>query len=506
MIPPLAAIFAWPAISAVLFKQQNVAVAILATIIGGYLLLPGKVALDLPMLPPLDKATVPALACLVFVMFSQNAKSELKGLLPRHWMVRTCLLLLGGGAFATVLTNPDPLTYGDRYLAGLKPYDGFSAVLGVIMVMIPVILARRYLATPERHRLVLLALALAGLGYSVLAAFEVRMSPQLNSWIYGFFAHDWRQHVRSGGGFRPIVFLSHGLLVSIFLSGCVLAAIGLFRQSGHANRAKWALAIGWLFVVMVLTKSLGAVLITAVLLPIALFLSTRLQLMAAAMIGMLILVYPMLRSNGWVPTEQIVTTIAQFSEDRASSFQTRLDNEDNMLDKVTGRGAFGWGGYGRSRVFDTQGNDITIADGYWIIILGVGGWARYIGEYGLLTIPLMLLFFQARRGRIGLETSILALILAGNLVDTIPNSSITPLSWLMAGALWGRLEIGADVTTGQADTKTDVQRPLLSRSRPLAGPVLAQNATANGAMADSGPDNTTPSPYTRQHKRVYRKH
>ena len=44
---------------------------------------------------------------------------------------------------------------------------------------------------------------------------EVRLSPQINTWIYGFFQHDFIQMMRYGG-FRPIVFLPHGLWVAFF--------------------------------------------------------------------------------------------------------------------------------------------------------------------------------------------------------------------------------------------------------------------------------------------------
>lgn len=55
-------------------------------------------------------------------------------------------------------------------------------------------------------------LALACLAYSLLALWEVRMSPRLNREIYGFFGHSWSQHVRYGG-YRPILFLNHGIWV-----------------------------------------------------------------------------------------------------------------------------------------------------------------------------------------------------------------------------------------------------------------------------------------------------
>ena len=55
-----------------------------------------------------------------------------------------------------------------------------------------------------------------------LVIWEARMSPQINQQLYGFFAHDWLQHIRNG--FRPIIFLAHGLRVGIFLAMAMVAA------------------------------------------------------------------------------------------------------------------------------------------------------------------------------------------------------------------------------------------------------------------------------------------
>ena len=103
---------------------------------------------------------------------------------------------------------------------------------------------------------------------------------------------------------------------------------------------------------------------------------------------------------------------------------------------------FGWGGWGRSRIIDEYGRDISLTDGHWIIALGQGGWTCYISEFGLLAMAPILLMLNGRKYKISMETSILSIILVGNLIDLIPNAGLTPITWMMAGALWGRLELG----------------------------------------------------------------
>lgn len=63
-------------------------------------------------------------------------------------------------------------------------------------------------------------LVIAGLIYTVPMLYEIRMSPQLHTIFYGYFPHSFGQQAR-GGGFRPVVFMGHGLLVGFLrLSSC----------------------------------------------------------------------------------------------------------------------------------------------------------------------------------------------------------------------------------------------------------------------------------------------
>ena len=55
------------------------------------------------------------------------------------------------------------------------------------------------------------------------------MSPQLSNMFYGFFPHSWQQHVREGH-FRPIVFMQHGLMVSLWMAVSSVTAFWLWRS------------------------------------------------------------------------------------------------------------------------------------------------------------------------------------------------------------------------------------------------------------------------------------
>jgi hypothetical protein len=95
-------------------------------------------------------------------------------------------------------------------------------------------------------------------------------------------------------------------------------------------------------------------------------------------------------------------------------------------------------------VFDVEsGRDISITDGYWIITLGTFGLVGFIARFGLLGIAVFraagaLRYAQGIREKEYLAA--LALIVAINIVDLLPNSTISPWTWLLVGALLGRAE------------------------------------------------------------------
>lgn len=503
MLPPLPVIFLWPVAGAILFGTLRRPLAVIATVLGGYLLLPEGTALDLPLLPSLDKYTVPALVALVLSLAMAPRPGDgpvLPGLLPRLPIGRILVALLVLSAFGTVLTNGDTFARGPRVFAGLRPYDAFSAMLSLMMMLLPALLARRHLGTPEGHRLLLVSLAVAILAYSLPALLEIRLSPQMNRWFYGFFPHDWVQHFRQGG-WRPIVFLSHGLVLSLMFCLALLAALGLSRVDPK-RRTLWLGAALWLLMTLVLSKSLGALLIATILIPVVFLLSVRAQLAVSAIVAVIFLAYPVLRGSQMIPLDFLLETAAAIDPERAGSLEYRFDNEELLLEKARQRPVFGWGSWGRWRVFNDQGEDISVSDGYWVIVIGDGGWVGYVAKFGLLAMPILLLFRRSRKQPIGRETSILAVILAANLIDNLPNASAVPVTWMLAGALWGRLE---HVPEAAEEAAGDGPAPAAGpRGR---GPAHARARPPQPPAPRPEPRPSAPRPattYTRQSTRIVR--
>ena len=458
MIPGELALLVWPVFAAFLFRQLDLKTAMIWTIVGGYLLLPSaeEVGWDLPLLPPIDKVLIPTLAALALATFmlrkdaaearlqrgtqAAPAIPMLKGWLPRTFIGRILLIMLVVGAVGTVLTNGDVQVFGPRVSSALRPYDALSALVEIAIYMLPFVVGRKFFYDAESHKLVLVILCIAGALYVLPALYEVRMSPQLNRTVYGFFPHSWVQHIRAGG-WRPLVFLDHGLLLGIFLTCSIVACCILMRIYQGAARFGFVLLLLWLLVGLYLAKTVGALLIAIALIPVALFFGRRLQLWVAAAVALTTILFPMVRGAGLVPTEELVAWFAQYDERRAASLEYRFDNEDILLDRANERPVFGWGGFGRARVFDEQGRDLSTTDGAWVILIGEGGWIGYIAQFGLLTLPIILFAIRQRRYQIDFVTAGLCVMLAANLIDLIPNSSITPILWLVSGMLMGRLEV-----------------------------------------------------------------
>ncbi len=448
--------YSWPLVVFVIFRKQPLVPALMWSMVLGYLFLPARMGFDLPAIPTITKFELTSLSVAIMCWLklrqekqanrwndtATTSTSEAKPV--RKSRGRIILMLVYAmilmAPVLTVLTNSDPIFAGPLVLPGLRPYDTLSMLGFTLFFLLPFWLGRRYLSSPESHVVILKVLCIALLGYSLLALWEVRMSPQLNRTLYGFTASSFLQHMRAGG-FRPLVFLDHGLSLGILLSMCVLAAGALWRHSRKTatNASVWLLSLGWLLFTLVLAKSVGALLISLALLPFVILTKTRGQLLVAAILAGVVILYPMLRGAGYVPTEEIHEIALSYSEDRAQSLKFRLDNEDRLLEKANEKPLFGWGSWGRNMVYDIYtGRNLSVTDGAWIIFIGTFGWFGYIARFGLITIPIILLALNRRRLDISIATAGLSIVLAANLVDLLPNSSLRPITLLIAGALMGR--------------------------------------------------------------------
>ena len=162
------------------------------------------------------------------------------------------------------------------------------------------------------------------------------------------------------------------------------------------------------------------------------------------MFGIIAIGYPMLRNAGLIPIDAILAQAESFSAERAQSLEYRFNNENQLLARAAEKPLFGWGGWGRSLIRHPEtGEILSIPDGRWIIVFGTFGWLGYICEFGLLALPLIMMWMYIRSHRdaaLSPWVAPLTLVLGITMMDMLLNATLTPLTWLTAGAILGHAE------------------------------------------------------------------
>lgn len=436
---PAIALLSWPLIAVAIFFALGPGRGMIWTLLLGFLFLPEDYAFDLQALPPYDKYSVISLSLILGILLTRRREEEPPELIDPlvKYTISLLILVMFAGMVVSVFDNTDVLT---RPGGVVQPGNGIRELMNfassALILMVPFFLARRWLGDPELHKEFLKAIVILAVLYSFPILFERRISPQLHRWIYGIEPDAFLQHVRSGG-FRPMVFLTHGLVVGYFLFSAVLAAVGLVRATTGKERMIYGLAGVWIFLILILSRNTGALLLAIVFAPALAFLSRGMLLWIMTAVVALYLAYPAVQQARLIPNDKLVSIIESWSADRAQSIEFRFDNEEGLLARALERPVFGWGGWGRSRVFDQWGNDVSVTDGVWIIQLGRFGWVGYLSYFGLLTLPLLLLW---RRKAIPPATMALAIMTTANMVYLIPNSTLGVMAWMIGGMTVGFLQ------------------------------------------------------------------
>ncbi|MEM8580243.1 MAG: hypothetical protein AAGF50_03480 [Pseudomonadota bacterium] len=441
---PQFALFVWPFIATFLIRSLGRTKGIVCALMIGALFLPEAYQFDLPGLPPLNKEMSILLGLLFGLWIT---RSEQKKVENRDGtgdpLVRTIVLSLPAlvllSAVLTVMNNGERVVDGPTVIQGLGIREMITMLTQSALLLGPFVIAQRYLSEPEHHLLLLRLFITIGFAYSLLILFEVRMSPQLHTWVYGYFQHSWHQHLR-GGAFRPIVFLEHGLILGMFIMICLMAAFILLRGNLDEKKSRiFYLFMGfWFMAVLAVSRNFGATIIAFGLLPLLWFLTTRMQIRIATGIMIFFMIFPALRQTEVITFERAVAVVGQISDDRQRSFVHRLENEARFMERLSAKPITGWGIWGRWRVRDpVTGEDISTSDGRWMSVLGERGWFGFLTYFGLMMFPVILLWRTARRREVPMETAGIAMILCAITLYQINTNSIGALSTVFAGALAG---------------------------------------------------------------------
>jgi hypothetical protein len=424
--------------------------AFVGVYMGGILFLPEHAALDFPLVPPMDKNAFAALMGLAGSMLLMRRK--LAATRPFQG-AEVFFVILVIGIVGTILTNQDPQVFGqdirledgrqigeEIMLPGMVKGDILAyALRDLVAVFLPFYLGRALFRTREDARILLKGTVIIGLIYLPLMLFEMRMSPQLHNWVYGYHAN-LISHAARGDGFKPTVFLNNGLAVAMFMLAAIVCAAAMFKAREKLAGVAAQLPMGGLWLGLVLSRNLGATVYSLAAVPAVLVSSGKMAGRVAMILVAIVLAYPALRATQTLPVYDFVEFTSGFSPERAQSMNTRFTNEDALFERARERIWFGWGGYGRNRVYNEFGKDVSITDGEWVIRIGGRGIIGFIGFYGMLLFPVVLARRRMKKIAAPEDRKIidaLCLLCALNAVDLLPNGMFNQLPFLWAGALAG---------------------------------------------------------------------
>ncbi|MGE3820883.1 MAG: hypothetical protein AB7I30_15830, partial [Isosphaeraceae bacterium] len=146
-------------------------------------------------------------------------------------------------------------------------------------------------------------------------------------------------------------------------------------------------------------------------------------------------------SGVWTGEGLVELARVYLGPDRASSLQTRFENEDRLIARALEQPVLGWGGHGRSRVVNEFGRDITLSDGLWVIYLGTQGIVGLASLLLTVSLPQVGLLLKTRGAQWrlpGMQLVAACVVFCGLfLIDCLLNSNPNPVYFMVIGGLSG---------------------------------------------------------------------
>lgn len=448
---PLLALVSWPVVTFFIFQRYRLPIAAGASTLGAMLFLPdGEAAIDFPLIPPLDKENIATLSLLAMMFLKHRSVLAQARLFRGIDLVPAAALI---GILGTWQGNKEPIVMGFLVgvvedakavtLPGLTFKDVIAyAVRDILAFLLPFQLARAIYRTREDLRDFLNIFVIFAITYIPLILVELRLSPLVHAWIYGYPPHnDFTQTMR-WGGWRPQVFFYHGLYLSKFMFACSMCALALWL--GKQKKAwRWDPKLVYivLSVTTFFTKSGGIILYQLCFGLLFLRGTLRIQALIMLVLASITVFYPFGRASNLIPAKEIIEEIEKFAPDRASSLAYRFKNEIQISARARKKFWFGWGGWARGHIWDVKvGRNLSVCDGYWIIRLNEQGVFGLAGPFLVMLLPVIFACIRYRRipwvedQQMVLVLSSFCLVYA---IECLPNAISTNIPFFVGGALWG---------------------------------------------------------------------
>lgn len=415
---------AWVPVALLLFSRLNGSLAVVICFIGGWLFLPSG-TVRFPYIFHTDKPLALCLVTLVSTLIF--ARRQL--LLLRPHPVDLPILVWGTIPLVSSLLN------------GIPVADALQGCFHQLVVWgVPYALGRAYLANLEGMRRLALGIVVGGILYVPLCWFEIMFGPFLHLWLYGFYPSSLDQAARFGG-WRPMVFMQHGLMVALWMASATVCSFWLWYSSGVHKI--WKIPMLPSFVVLAGTtialKSVNGWIL--VLLGMVLLWSTsRLdvsRLLYAIMIG--ISSYVAVRITGLWDATELVSLGELFGNGKDRSLYLRVEYERLIAAHAWERPLWGWGTFARAMVATDTGK--TIVDSQWIGAFGIWGLGGLVSLFAALLLPLVRWVRQVPTRQWQTPqfapVAALAIVLLMFTLDNMLNAMFNPIYMLAAGGLMG---------------------------------------------------------------------
>ncbi len=400
---------------------------LLIGMIGGWLFLP-VASVKLKAIPEFGKLTAASYACLLGTFlfdFARILRFRLRFFdLP---VLVYCLV-----PFFTSLEND------------LGWYEGISAcIVNSAIWGIPYLLGRMYFTDWESFRDLGMAIFIGGLIYVPLCWIEIRFSPQLHRIVYGFNVGAFGQSKRMGG-FRPLVFLNHGLTVGMWMTSASL--VGVWMWQCKTIKSLWGMPMYVLVPVLLVTtvfcKSMAG--LGFLVMGLASLYSIKWTRWPILLLLVMCIspTYMYLRGSAtWTGETAVKGAAAIFGADRAQSLNTRIVSENILCAHALEQPWFGWGRFNRNRVYDRDGKDLATTDGMWVIVLGVNGIVGLLAITAAMLLP-PLIIWRRCPPRLWSHPGVapaaaMAVLLALYMLDNVLNAMPDPIFVLAMGGLTG---------------------------------------------------------------------
>ncbi len=481
------ALLSWIPISIALLFVLPAQRAVVASIVGAWLLLPPAV-IPISGLPDYDKMMAATLGIMLgTLIFQPNRLLEFRPRLFDLPMVCWCL--------CPMISSLDN---------GLGLYDGLSAAFGnSVRWGLPYLVGRLYFGDLQGFRDLTIGIVIGALAYIPPTAFEIRMSPMLRDMVYGMPGWGGLRF----GGYRPKVFLTNGLEHGMWMTVASLTAVwlwkcGALKRIGPLPMGSVLLPI--LLITTVLCRSTGAlVLLVAGLL--ILWLCTRLnsKLCLYALLLVSPTYYTLRVPNLW-SGQNLVSFIEEYlSPERAQSLGFRFACEDMLADKALRRPVWGWAGWGGNRVTGPDGRDLAPTDGMWILYLGCYGCVGLLAWTTVMLLPTLLFIrrFPIRLWATPMVAPLAAMatLMGLYMIDCLVNGFINLILVVASGGLICALPTDSKRRTSVDDSSEG--EPLLRSLRARSGPLEA--SSSRGMLTNSSAQlmvHESPAPATSQER------